>query len=292
MLFLLIVLTSCKTNNDTIKTEELSAWCILDFDALNRTPHERIDMLKQLGINYYGYNRGKGNLDNMQEEFRLAKDNGIEINAVFLWLNAKRDSIGKLSASNQELLGKLKDVDYKPAIWLSFSNNFFEDLSQQQSVDYAIRMIEYIKAITDALGCELALYNHHGWFGNPHNQVAVLKQMDKPSISMVFNFHHTHEYVDEFPEVVKKIKPYLSFVNISGVKKDGPKILPLGVGDHEYTMIKQLVDAGYNGPWGILGHVKTEDVQKVLEQNLTGLKQINTRLKQEAHKTNQQCSTN
>ena len=96
---------------------------------------------------------------------------------------------------------------------------------------------------------------------------------------MVYNFHHAHEYVDEFPEIAKKMKPYLSYVNLNGVKKEGPKILPIGEGDYEYEMIKSLLDEGYKGPWGILGHIKTEDVQKVLTRNMEGLKLINSKFK-------------
>lgn len=271
-LFLLSFLISCSNQSAfPVQVEELSPWCILGFDSLDRTPTERIAMLKEMGFTKYGYNRGKGVFDEMQEEFKLAKENGIDINAVFLWLNAKRDTIGKLSPANQDLLNNLKKVDYKPTIWLSFSDNFFKDRSQDASVNYSIDMIQSIKTMADDIGCKLAIYNHHGWFGNPHHQVKILKTLNDPSIGMVYNFHHAHEYVDEFPQVVKKMIPYLSYVNLNGVKKEGPQILPIGEGDYELSMIQELLDQGYDGPWGILGHIKTDDVQKVLERNLHGL---------------------
>ena len=65
----------------------------------------------------------------MIQEFNLAKEHGIEITSILLWLNAKRDSIGKLSPSNQELLNNLKMVDQKPTIWISFSDNYFEKIN-------------------------------------------------------------------------------------------------------------------------------------------------------------------
>ena len=207
------------------------------------------------------------------------QENDIEITSIFLWLNSKRDSIGKLSSSNQELLHNLKEVEYKPAIWVSFSNNYFEDLNQEQAIELSIEMIKFVKVKADELGCKLSLYNHRGWFGNPYNQLEILKRLDDESINMVYNFHHAHEYVDKFPEIVKKMKPYLSYVNLSGVKKEGPEILPIAKGDYEYEMIKNLIDEGYNGPWGILGHVKTEDVQKVLNRNIEGLQIFNSQLK-------------
>jgi len=279
-LFLLAFLFACtnKKPKEVIKITEVSPWCIIGFDSLDRTPLERIAMIKELGFNKYGFNKGKGDLSTMLHEFKLAKENNIKIPSIFLWLNAKRDSIGRLSSMNQELLTNLTKLDSKPIIWLSFSNNFFEDLNQKQSIKLSIKMIEYIKTKADEIGCKLALYNHHGWFGNPNNQVEILEKINDNSITMVFNFHHAHEYVDEFSTIAKKITPYLSYVNLNGVKKEGPQILTIGEGDHEFEMIRQLTKEGYKGPWGILGHIKTDDVKEVLKRNINGLKLINSKL--------------
>lgn len=278
LFLLLIFLSSCANNVEYLfKVDEVSPWCIIGFDSLDRNPKQRIDMLKQMGFTKYGYNKGKGDLTKMIEEFKLAKENNIEIVSIFLWLNAKRDSIGKLSPLNQELLSNIKEVEYKPTIWLSFSNNYFEELNHEQSMELSIEMIKFIKLKADEMGCKLALYNHHGWFGNPHNQVEILEKLNQDSITMVYNFHHSQEYIDEFPEIVKKIKPYLSFVNLNGVNKQGPQILPIGKGNYEFEMIKELIYQGFNGPWGILGHIKTEDVQKVLKRNIDGLNLMNSK---------------
>jgi len=231
-----------------------------------------------MGFTKYGFNRGKGDLTTMKEEFQLAKENNIEIPSLFLWLNAKRDSIGKLSPQNQELLSKLKEVEYRPTIWVSLSDNYFKDLNQEQSLELSISMIKYIKSKADELGCNLAIYNHHGWFGNPYNQVEIIKRSNLEDLTMVYNFHHAHDYVDEFPDIVKKIAPYLSYVNLNGVKKEGPQILPIGKGIYELEMINLLLAQGYNGPWGILGHIKTEDVQKVLQRNIDGMNSLNTKI--------------
>ncbi|WP_185968966.1 sugar phosphate isomerase/epimerase [Carboxylicivirga sp. M1479] len=269
-----------KENKALFSIDEVSPWCIIGFDSLNRTPEQRIDMLKQMGFTKYGFEKGKGDLSFMKDEFKLAKENNIEIISIFLRLNTKRDSIGKLSPMNQELLSNLAEIDNKPTIWLSFSNNFFEDLNQEQSIELSIKMIDFIKSKADEVGCKLALYNHRGWFGNPFNQVEILEKLNHDSISIVYNFHHAHEYIDEFPAIVKKIKPYLSHVNLNGVKKEGPEILPIGQGDSEFEMINQLLQQGYNGPWGILGHLKNEDVQIVLNRNIDGLNLMNSKLKE------------
>ncbi len=109
LLFLLVLLCSCTNKTEEIfKVDEVSPWCIIDFDSLDRTPKQRIAMLQKMGFTKYGYNKGKGQLDDMIDEFNLAKENNIEIVSIFLWLNAKRDSIDKWSPSNQELLRILK----------------------------------------------------------------------------------------------------------------------------------------------------------------------------------------
>ncbi len=279
LLLLLVMLCACKEQKESFfKVEELSPWCIIGFDVLDRTPPQRIAMLKEMGFTKYGYNRGKGDISTMKEEFSLAKQNNIEITSIFLWLNAKRDSIGKLSDANQKLLNNLKEAPFKPTIWISFSDNFFKDRDQKEAVDFCVAMIRNIKNIADDLGCAIALYNHHGWFGNPHNQLEILTQLNDQSISMVYNFHHSQEFVSEFSEILPKIKPFLSYVNISGVATDGPKILTIGEGEYELEMIKLLKKEGYAGPWGILGHIKTEDVEKVLQRNLEGLNALNSKL--------------
>ncbi|WP_179352573.1 sugar phosphate isomerase/epimerase family protein [Winogradskyella vidalii] len=280
LVLVLVFLSSCKSTVEySINTKEVSPWAILGFDALNRTPQERIAMLNEMGFTKYGLNKGNGDLSTMIEEFKLASENNIEITSVFLWLNSKRDTIGKLSPANQELLSKLKKVKQKPVIWVSLSNNFFEEKDQEQALELSVEMLKFIKKKADESGCELAIYNHRGWFGNPHNQLEILKQLNNPSITMVYNFHHAHEYVDEFPEIIKKIKPYLSYVNLNGIKKEGPEILTIGNGDYEYEMIKSLIDEGYNGPWGIIGHIKTEDVQNVLARNIKGIELFNSKFK-------------
>jgi len=50
--------------------------------------------------------------------------------------------------------------------------------------------------------------------------------------------------------------------------------MPLGAGDYEEEMIKLLVQEGFNGPWGLLGHVEDEDVKSVLKRNIEGFNSL------------------
>ena len=40
---------------DSFDKEKLVAWCIVPFDAKNRTPAERVQMLKELGLKRVAY---------------------------------------------------------------------------------------------------------------------------------------------------------------------------------------------------------------------------------------------
>ncbi len=262
---------SCTNQNEGQKDmNNVYPWCVVAFDSLQRSPAERISMLKEMSFVKYAYDWRDKDLDEMGSEIKLAKENNLEIISVWLWLNAKRDSLHKLSPSNERIFKILKESQLKTTLWLSFSENFFKDLTQEQSMSKATKMIKFINEKADEIGCKIALYNHGGWFGNINNQVEIIKALPQCSLSIVYNFHHGHQDIEEFSQIVKRMKPYLSSVNLNGMRKEGPKILPIGEGNYEKDMIELLIDEGFTGPWGVLGHVEDEDVKKVLEGNMTG----------------------
>lgn len=279
--FLLLIQMFYSCTNETeqwINMDNFYPWCVVAFDSLNRSPEERINMIKELGFYKYAYDWEVDNLDNMYEELKLAEENNLEVVSVWFWLNAKRDSVGKLSPRNERALEILKKSELKTTLWVSFSNNFFKDLSHEKSMIIAKEMIQYIYKKAESIGCKIELYNHKGWFGNLNNQVAIIEALPQYRLKIVYNFHHGQQDIEEFSKLVKKITPHLASVNLNGMKIKGPKILPIGKGDYEKQMINQLLAEGFTGPWGILGHVKNEDVKLVLERNISGLKSLGINL--------------
>jgi hypothetical protein len=118
------------------------------------------------------------------------------------------------------------------------------------------------------------LYNHGGWFGNPDNLVKIVEALPEKEVEIIFNFHHAHNLLDDYPQMVKNMLPYLWAVNLNGMNPDGPKILTIGEGSEEAKMIQVLEEKGYDGPYGILGHRTDADVKLVLERNINGLSKI------------------
>lgn len=275
--FFLVLLTipvGCNPNKSSaFNMDNYFAWCIVPFDSEKRTPEQRIKMLKELGFKSYAYDYRDEHLPEMVHEFQLAKENNLEINAVWLWID-KNDLVGNLKETNKSVLKNIAEAGLETQIWMSYPENYFNEMSDEESLASAVSMISYLCDEAAKIGCNIGMYNHGGWFGHPDNLVEIAKALPEKEVGIIFNFHHAHHLLDGFPALVKNMLPHLWAVNLNGMHPDGPKILEIGQGTGEAKMIQTLEEAGYDGPWGILGHRTDADVKVVLEGNLEGLKFI------------------
>jgi hypothetical protein len=244
--------------------DNLVAWCIVPFDAKKRTPSERVEMLKKLGFKKYAYDWRAEHLPTFDEEVGLLKKANIELTAV--WFPAD------LNADARKILDTIKKHDIKPQLWLTTSDLAGKD--QKEKVENAARIIRLIAAEADKLTCSVALYNHGGWFGDPENQIAVIEGLKLKNVGIVYNLHHGHDHLDQFSKTLKKMMPYLLALNLNGMTKEGEKrdkkILPLGQGELDLKLLKEIAESGYLGPIGILGHTQ-DDAEARLRDNLDGL---------------------
>ncbi len=261
---------------DIFAPENLVAWCIVPFDASERTPMERAEMLKNLGLTSFAYDYRDKHIPSFKEEIEVLREHDIELSAVWLWLDPKGDDI--LGDAGRAILQTMEETGTHTELWVSFPEQVFLGLSEKQALDKAVSILNEVMEEAEDLGCTMALYNHGDWFGEPENQVRIIEAMGNDKVKIVYNFHHGHLQVDRFPELMELMKPYLSTININGMRVEGPKILPLGEGDRELEMLKIIVASGYTGPIGILGHTEGEDIQMVLERNLKGLDRLRSQL--------------
>lgn len=273
--FLLLMFFSWNTFAQKLNMDNYFAWCIVPFDNQNRTPEQRVEMLNRLGFKSYAWDWRTEHLAEMAKEINLARKNNIEINAVWMWLD-QNDAPGNLSENNQKVLKVLEETRLQTQIWVSFPENYFNNLNEQQRLEKAVKMVGYVNSEARKLGCTTGLYNHGGWFGRPENLVKICETLNKKEVGIIFNFHHAHDMIGEFPHLVKLMLPHLWAVNLNGMNPVGPKILPIGSGEKETEMLTILKDAGFTGPFGILGHVEDADVETILKENLKGLKKIMT----------------
>ncbi|HLT71748.1 MAG TPA: hypothetical protein VKZ75_03820 [Cyclobacteriaceae bacterium] len=272
------LLAACGTEKESagnaalFEKDNLVAWCVVPFDSTERTPEERAQMLHELGFSKFAYDWRLKHLDSFTEEVNALKKNGIEMSSVWFWINGEPGKV--IDDVNERILGMIRDNNIKTELWVSFNNSYFEGLDDEGKLDKAVSAVRYIRDRAQELGCTVALYNHGDWFGEPGNQVKIIEKLGTGDVSIVYNFHHARHQVERFPELLQMMMPYLSTINLNGMRPDGPMILPLGQGDLELGMLKTLKASGYDGAIGILGHVEDADVRVILDGNLQGLKSL------------------
>ena len=249
--------------------DDLVAWCIVPFDSRKRSPEERIAMLERLGFKRYAYDWRAEHLPDTARELRLAGQRGIRVEAVWVWI--EKDQPGRLSEGNERLLAALKEAGLATQLWVGFAPGVFEGGSDQEKVARGVEMVRYLSERAAETRSRVALYNHGDWFGEPENQIRIIKALPGREVGLVYNFHHGHDQIDRFDALVKTMRPHLWVVNVNGMRPEGPKILPFGSGTHERRMLQSVLDSGFTGPFGVLGHVDDADVEEILRGNLLGL---------------------
>jgi len=253
-----------------LRQDNLVAWCIVPFDASKRTPEQRAAMLKELGIKRCAYDWRAEHVPTFEAEIQAYQKEGIEFFA--FW------------RTHDRALELFEKYDLHPQIWDMIPQPKAD--TQGAKVEEAANRLKGVAERTQKAGLPLGLYNHGGWGGEPGNMVAVcekLHAMGFEHVGIVYNFHHGHGHIADWPEVFALMKPYLICLNLNGMNdKAQPKILGIGKGRHERAMIQTVVASDYDGPIGILDHRSELDAKESLQENLTGLMTLRDELTSEA----------
>jgi sugar phosphate isomerase/epimerase len=248
------------TGKSVFAKDNLVAWCIVPFDAKNRSPEQRAQMLVDLGLRRLAYDWRAQHVPTFEEEILRMKRHGIEFFA--FW------------GSHPEFTPLVRKHGIAPQFWQTVASPQAD--TQEAKVEAAARQLLPLVEQTRELGCKLGLYNHGGWGGEPQNMVAVVRRLrdhgQAEHVGIVYNLHHGHGHIGDFAEVLAAMKPYLLCLNLNGMN-DGanPKILPLGRGQHDRAMLETVKKSGYDGPIGILHHRDGVDAAQGLKENLEGL---------------------
>lgn len=256
-----VVAVSAGTEN--MHRDKLVAWCIVPFDAKQRGPAERAEMVKRLGLTRVAYDWREQHVPTFEEEILQYKKHGIEFFAFWSWHDAIEPLIEKHGIH--------------PQIWLMFSAP--AEGSPEDKVKAAAEGLLPMIEKTKKHGLKLGLYNHGGWSGEPENMVAVCRYLHSihkaDHVGIVYNLHHGHDHISDFAKQLELMQPYLLCLNLNGMNdKAQPKILPIGRGQHEKAMLQTIVDSHYSGPIGIIDHREELDAELSLQQNLDGLSSV------------------
>jgi sugar phosphate isomerase/epimerase len=246
--------------------DNLTAWCIVPFDARKRGPEERAVMLRRLGFRRFVYDWRAEHLPTFDAELDALERHGIEL--VGVWFPAA------LNGDARRILDSLQRHGLRTQLWVTMQDPAPKAHDQAEKVAAALRVLRPIADEAAAIGCTVGLYNHGGWFGEPENQLAILERIERPNVGLVYNLHHGHDHLDRFPALLGSMKPHLLALNLNGMVKDGDrtgrKILPLGQGEYDLALLRTIRDSGYRGPIGIIGHTQ-DDAEARLRDNLVGL---------------------
>jgi putative heme-binding domain-containing protein len=229
-------------------------------------------MLERLGFKHFAYDWRAEHIPTFDAEIDALQRHGISLDA--FWV-----APGELNRESRIILDMLKKHAVKTQLWvlLDLGADRVTGPEQEKRVSEAAKRLRPLADEARKIGCSLALYNHGGWFGEPDNQLAIideLKRQGVTNVGIVYNLHHGHDHLERLPELLKKMMPHLWAVNLNGTDPGGDrvgrKILPLGQGSSDLVVLRQIVDSGYRGPIGILGHTM-DDAHERLRDNLDGL---------------------
>ncbi len=251
----------------------LVAWCIVPFDTKKRGPEERAEMLERLGFTHFAYDWRAEHIPSFDAEVEALQKHHIALTA--WWFPAA------LNDDAKAILACLERHHLSPQLWVSmFPGPETDPAKLEQAIGDAVNTLGPICDAAQKLGSTVALYNHNGWYGEPANLVTLVQRLraaGHANVGIVYNLHHAHDHIADFPKALKLMQPYLVAFNLNGMVRDGDKtgkmVLPIGTGDEEVAMIRTLRASGWSGPVGILGHTE-EDAEVKLGKDLAGLKRV------------------
>jgi sugar phosphate isomerase/epimerase len=265
-----------KSAADTWNRDQLIAWCIVPYDAKLRDPDARAAMLEKLGVHKFAYDWRAPHIPTFDDEVKACARHGIEI--VAWWFPQKLD------ANAQIILDVIKRHQIHPQLWVTGGGAAVKDEAEQSKrIANEVARLRPIVEAAKPLGCTVGLYNHGGWFGQPENQLAVLKALRAEgctNVGLVYNFHHGHDDVARFAEVWSMLKDHVLAINLNGMHvppqgRPPEKIVePLGTGDHELAMMRVIDRSGWRGMVGILNHRTDVDAEEGLTRNRAGFDRL------------------
>lgn len=258
--------------DELFEKSNLAAWCIVPFDAAKRGPEERAAMLEKLGIKKFVYDYRAEHLPQWEEELQALKRHHIEL---FGWWFPT-----SMNDEARQALELFKKHGVHPQLWVNGNGGTIQvkdEADQAARVEKEVVRLKPIAKAAAEAGCQVALYNHGSWYGEPENAIAIVKALKAQgfqNVGLVYNLHHGHGHLERLAQVLPQMLPHLLCFNLNGMDVDGEakgrKILPLGVGTEDVKVLRVLRASGYSGTVGLLNHTSVDAESRLLD-NLDGL---------------------
>lgn len=246
--------------------KNLTAWCVVPFDANKRGPEERAAMLQRLGFTRFAYDWREKDIPAFDAEVEAMKRHGVKI--VAWWFPTDpNDPVART------ILEVCKRRRIHPQLWVMGGGSEAANPDEQaQRVDQEAARIRKIVEMARPYGCPVELYNHNNWFGRTDNEIAIIQRLKTYGITdvgMIYNFSHGHWDIDDFPAKWSRMKPYVVAINVTGMVRS-EALIPPAQGDYELEMLRVIRQSGWKGPVGLIAE-QGGDAEVTLSNGLLGL---------------------
>lgn len=284
---------------DIFDRANLVAWCIVPYDSRERGPQERAEMLAGLGLRRLAWDWRPQHVPRLGDELDALTERGMELTAVWTpaFVPADDDALGRLDPDLERILETLGERGVRTQLWTCTElgpPGPFAPLPPAEHAAMVQRTADHLGPLAEraaADGHRIGLYPHLGWAGEPENVRAVADELaargfERPGL--VYFQHHGHAHLDRFEPMLAAMREDLLAFGLNGMLPgahwgDG-KVHPYGRGPRDVELARTLLDSGWRGPVGIIGHTM-DDVENRLRDNLEGLDWVVARLRAEAGRT-------
>jgi sugar phosphate isomerase/epimerase len=247
----------------------LHAWTVAPFDAVDRSPEQRVAMIARLGFARYAYSWRERHVPTFEAEIEATKRYGIQLMA---WNFLALEPEDPLATAILELC---RSHAISPELWVMQSHREGAGVRSDHRVELEADRIRRFVVLAAPYGCRVALYNHNGWLGMLDNQLLVLDRLAELGVSdvgIVYNFSHArddgHDDTKDFPALWVRILPYVTAVNVTGTAWEGTLLYP-SEGDAELEMMRTIEQSGWRGPVGLIAE-RGGDAELTLRNCLIG----------------------
>ena len=268
--------------------KKLFGWSMMAFDAAERGPRERCEAVVRLGLGGYGVVPYTYRFDRiftpeeMDAELRAAKRAGLEVRTVWADHLNPQDPLGT-DPEKHQLTGLVVDAllrtKTRADVWFWMRDSEmeqFDALNDEQRATRIAAAADRIAARIEPLGGRVGLYNHGGWLGKIENQLRVLDAMKQKNAGIALNLHHGGPDPARVAGILEQAGGRVIGLVLNGHDAEGkPRgIQPFGTHDADLGTLRAILDAGYEGPVGILDHHFESDMESRLGQSLEGLERL------------------
>ena len=159
ILYLTLMLTACGTgtdekrgNYDLFARDNLLAWCIVPYDAEERGPEERAQMLRDLGITMLAYDWRERHMPTFDAEWEALNKHGIKLQA--FWMVTGLEPAGDPTV--ERVFDFVERNNVQTQLWTYIvETEEFRNMDPEQKVEKVVEILGYLADRAERTQCQI-----------------------------------------------------------------------------------------------------------------------------------------